>query len=284
MNKYTVKFDSNSNKCSTNNSNEEQLIKIHKIIARRGITSNRKAEELIKQGRVKIEGRVAQIGELVRDDIEIIIDSKKYVKDEVLEHFTFIMNKRIGDECSRKTFKNINKSIFSRFDSKQKYFNSLKCVGRLDVLTSGLIIITTNSELIQKIIHPSSNILKTYIVGINRKLDEKHKIQLLSKGVYIEESISKPRQINTIEYSKLNSIIKEQIRVQYTAQKLFWYEIQVSEGKKHIIRKFFEHFRYRVEVLHRSQIGRLELLDFKNLKQGSFTQIKEEELLKLIFN
>ncbi|MFT4244510.1 MAG: pseudouridine synthase [Candidatus Woesearchaeota archaeon] len=277
------------------NLNNKHLVKIHKVIARRGILSNRKAEEYIKQGRVKIYGRIAQIGELVRDDIIIYIDSKKYSKNFKISNITYIMNKKIGDECSRNTFKNIHPSIFSRFSSKSSHFNLLKCVGRLDVLTSGLIIITTNSQIIQKIIHPSSNIKKTYIVGLDRKLDEKHKHKLLSIGIVIEHSISKPLSIIPLNYSNFNlrlkkqigeqigEQIREQIRFEQTNQKLFWYEVKVSEGKKHIIRTFFEYFRYRVKVLHRTKIGSLDLEQF-DLKQGSYEKIEEEKLLGLIFN
>lgn len=269
-------------------SNSQNLIKIHKVIARRGITSNRKAEDLIKQGRVRIEGRAAQIGELVRDDVIITIDEKKYLKNHNFKHTTFIMNKKIGVECSRKPFKNIYLSIFSHFNSKEEYFNSLKCVGRLDVLTSGLIIITTNSQLSQKIIHPSSNIIKTYIVGLDNTLNEKYKSELLNKGIIIEHSISKPLSISKLDYSKFNSNLKEQIKSeqlksQRTTQKLFWYEIKVSEGKKHIIRKFFEYYKYKVKALHRTKIGNLDLTQF-NLNQGSFKKIDEEQLLGLIFN
>ena len=264
-------------------SNDKSLVKIHKVIARRGIVSNRKAEEYIQQGRVKIEGRTAQIGELVRDDIIITIDGKEYSKDFKVSDITYIMNKKIGDECSRKTFKNIHPSIFSRFSSNLSEFNSLKCVGRLDVLTSGLLIITTNSQLIQEIIHPSSNLLKTYVVGLDRKLDDKHKNELLSKGVVIEHSVSKPFSIISLDYSKFTPKRKEQIGLNQFNQTLFWYEVKVSEGKKHIIRKFFEYFRYRVKVLHRTKIGGLDLEQF-NLKQGLYEKIDEEKLLSLIFN
>ena len=280
----------NSSNPSTNPdlSSNTNLVKIHKVIARNGYCSNRKAEELIKQNRVRVNSQTAHLGQLIDKSAIIEIDgvTLKY-EDENKIRYTFIMNKKVGDECSRNPFKNINKSIFSRFNSKEEYFQALKCVGRLDVKTSGLIIITTNSELIQQIIHPSSNISKTYVVALNRTLKTEDKKTLLEEGVVIENSISKPISIKALKYSSLNNRIVEQIStntsIKNSFSKHYWYEVVVKEGKKHIIRKFFEYFKYRVEILHRSKIGNLNLNNF-DLDQKEFEKIDENELMKFIMS
>ena len=236
------------------------LTKIHKIIAKKGYCSTRKAEELIREKRVFVNEELAHIGQLIGEETIIKIDGKE-IKDESQKEITYILNKPIGYECSTKTFKNINKSVFSLLPKNSK----LHTIGRLDVKTSGLLILTTNGKLTQDIIHPSAQILKTYLVRINQKLSKEDETIITSKGIKIDENISKAYSL-TFKGEKKGS---------------FEYEISVYEGKKHIIRKFFGELNYIVKSLQRIKIGELNLFKL-NLKEGEYKEIKDDILLKLI--
>lgn len=239
---------------------EISQLKIHKVIARRGFCSTRKAEELIKDEKVEVNGELAHIGQLVDVNSQIKVDGKEVV-DESSKDITYVLNKPIGYECSRKTFKNINKTIFSLLPHNSR----LICVGRLDVKTSGLIILTTNGKLSQDIIHPSKNIIKTYLIRIHMELEKEDFDLLLNKGVKIEGTYSKAQHLKFLGKKK----------------GAFEYEIGVSEGKKHIVRKLFGDLGYVVKSLSRIKIGNLDIFKL-GLKEGEYREVNERDILKFV--
>ena len=238
--------------------------KVHKVIAKRGFCSTREAEKLIQEKRVKIHNEmsieIAHIGQKISLNTVIEIDNT-IIKMNYGKDVTYVLNKPIGYECSKKTHHNKNASIFSLLPHNSK----LMTIGRLDVKTSGLIILTTNGKLTQEIIHPSNNIIKTYIIRIQNKLSNEDEATLLTTGIEIEGSFSKPKRI-TFKGEK---------------KKCFEYEVEVHEGKKHIVRKFFGEFGYIVKSLKRTKIGNLDLFKL-NLKEGEYKEIREKLLLKYI--
>lgn len=243
-----------------NDSNSEDLYRVHKIIAKRGYCSTRKAEDLIKLGKVTIDDNVVELGQKAPLDSEIKINGK-ILKNESSKDVTYILNKPIGYECSRKTFKNLNKTIFSLLPHNARLIS----VGRLDVKTSGLLILTTNGKLAQEIIHPSKDLIKSYLIRIHIKLEEEDKQLLLTQGIKIENSYSKAKYIRFIGTKKGS----------------FEYEVGVSEGKKHIVRKLFGDLGYVVKSLQRIKIGNLDLFKL-NIKEGEYKEMREDLILKLI--
>ncbi|MFP4401864.1 MAG: pseudouridine synthase [Candidatus Nanoarchaeia archaeon] len=241
---------------------EKERIKIHKLIAKRGYCSTRKAEELIAKGVVNVDNEPAHIGQLVSFDCDIEIDGNK-ISNDVVEDVYIVHNKKKGVECSKKV---ITRSYVSIFDEVPKH-PSLQYVGRLDAQTTGLLILTTNGAVANTIIHPSSNISKTYEVELNRELRGKDKKQLIEEGVEIDNSLSFIQSIKAVN----------------TKSQSFVYKIIIKEGKKHIIRRMFQSCGYRVVNLKRIGIGNF-YLDDTILPLGSYQYISKEELLNKIFN
>ena len=270
--KKLLNTSNSSNTSNTSNSTEIQHIKIHKLISKRGYTSLRKAEELIKKGEVKVNGEIAHIGQLVPFSANITINGEE-VLDEVIKDRTYIINKPRGVECTRESFKNFRKTIYSLLPKDSR----LKTVGRLDASTTGLLLLTTHGKLLNSIIHPSSNISKFYIVGLQVKLNSSKMDVLLKRGVTIKYTISKAISITSIKPPLSVPATNLQLK------KLYWYEVEVQEGKKHIIKELFKAVGCRVEILHRSRIGHLHLKKL-SLKEGQYVEIGTKSKLIEIMN
>ena len=249
----------NKNKKNNSNKNNNDIYKnvehrIQKIISEIGYCSRRKAEELKKKKKVKINGKIAEIGEKcnINDKIEI---ENKIISNKKKENIYIVMNKKKGITCTNKDEFN-RKTIFDNINIKTKLFS----VGRLDKDTTGLIIITNDGELTQKIIHPSQNIEKEYIATLNKDLLLKDKIEI-EKGLILDKQKLSKCKITNIKKNIVKIIIKE--------------------GKKRQIRRVFEIKGYIVKELKRIRIGNLEL-DKLNLKEGEYKHIEKKLLEKKI--
>jgi len=232
--------------------------RIQKFIALSGLCSRRKAEELIKEGKVKVNNKLVTIGDqcLPTDKIEV---NGEIISFDPYDMVYIVMNKSSGyvttnaDEFQRKT-------IYDFLKEKDKKTN-LFSVGRLDKDTSGLLILTNDGKFAQSIIHPSQKITKEYIAQTNKEL-RKDDQRTLEKGIILDNYQLKPLKIRKISKNK--------------------YIIAISEGRKRQIRRMFEQLNYNVENLHRIQIGGLDLKELKlGFKEYSF--VTKEFLKKKIF-
>ncbi len=236
-----------------------QKQRVQKLIALAGLCSRRKAEELIEQGRVKVNNKIISLGDQYTEEDIITVDNKRIKISK--EKFTYIiLNKRKGfvtskkDELGRKT-------IFDLIKEEDKRPN-LFSVGRLDKQTGGLIIITNDGQFAQKIIHPSSKITKEYIADLDKELSDFDK-KILEKGVKLEDFKLRPCTIRKIGEKR--------------------YVVELSEGRKRQIRRMFEKLNYEVVALKRIKIGNLDLKGL-DLKPGDYKKVSKEFLEKKIFN
>ncbi len=230
-----------------------KTVRIQKAIADAGLVSRREAESLILQQRVKVNGRViTQIGFRVdpyRDVIEV--DSKKI--NLFIPKVYFLFNKPQGVICSLKDEKGRKKVI----DFLPSFPFKIYPVGRLDYNSEGLIILTNDGELANKILHPSYRIEKIYRVKITGTLT-REKINLLRSGIFIEGVRIKPLWIKIIKVNRNT-----------------WLELSIVEGKKHEIRRLFKAIGHFVMRLKRIGIGPIR---DSNLKLGQFRQLTEKEI------
>lgn len=229
-------------------------MRINKYIAQCGVASRRKADELILAGRVKINGQVVrEMGMDVKEDDKVEVSGKIISTEERKVYLA--INKpakylsSVSDDRKRQTVIDL---------VKEKYPERLYPVGRLDYETEGLLILTNDGNLTNKLTHPKHEIDKTYVVGFNGKL-QKHQVAAIEKGVVIDEYRTKPCKITDLR-----------IYQGYTTCK-----ITIHEGKNRQIRKMFATQGYEVKDLKRISIGEIVLGD---LKVGEFRELSKEEL------
>lgn len=226
-------------------------IRLQKYLAMAGIASRREAEKLITAGKVSVNGEVVTtLGTKVSDNDQVFFDGKLLT---IEQNVYYIFHKPLNtistksDPQGRKTiyeyFTNIDKRLFS--------------VGRLDYQTTGLIILTNDGEFADKIMHPSNNIEKTYIATLDRRFD-KEAIAKINEGVYIDERL--------VEIDEL-LFVNEKVL------------LTIHEGRKRIVRRFFQQLGFEVLSLHREKIASLSLDD---LEVGKFKAISKEEAYKII--
>jgi len=210
-------------------------VRLQKLIAMRGYTSRRKAEHLIQDGRVRVNGSfVDRLGVKVDEKSTVEINGKPVWKTGPAVYL--MLNKPPGYLCSRADPSG-KPLIYDLVPNRYKS-SGLFSAGRLDFLSEGLLILTNDGDFAQKVIHPSTNILKRYVVETNKPI-QNNLIDGWKKGVYING---------------------EQLRIQnYRTLSPKKYEIVLSEGRNREIRKLCSRSHIKVISLKRVSIGSLVL-------------------------
>ena len=230
--------------------------RLQKYLASAGIASRRKCEELILQGKIEVNGKVVtELGTKVNEK-DIIKYNGRIVKPEE-EKVYILLNKPIGYVTT----------AHEQF-GRDKVLDLIKInkrivpVGRLDMYTSGALILTNDGELVNKLTHPKNEIDKTYNVTLKGKITEQE-IEKLKTGVIIDnEYLTKPAKVKILKIDENKNISRIQITI--------------HEGKNRQIRKMCEAIDKKVIALHRSKIGKL---DVKDLKPGEWRYLKLNEIL-----
>ena len=230
--------------------------RLQKIIANSGVTSRRKAEELIKEGRVTVDGVVInELGTKVREDSNIEIDGVAIEKEPKVY---YLLNKPRGvvttakDEHGRKT-------VVDLIPTEKRIYP----VGRLDYDTTGLLILTNDGDFTNALLHPKNKIDKTYIAKINGILSPSD-LMKLKKGVYIDDYKTMPARIKVRRIDKKNSVS--------------FVELTIREGKNHQIKKMIESVGFEVLKLKREKI---EFLTLNGLASGEYRLLNNKEVKKL---
>ncbi len=230
--------------------------RLQKVIANNGYTSRRKAEELIKKGRVKVNGNIVyELGIKVNPNDEIEIDGNTLVKEDKVY---YILNKPRGIITSTKDEKN-RKTVVDLINDTRRIYP----VGRLDYDTTGLIILTNDGELTNLLIHPKNCVDKVYVAKV-KGLVGKKEINALTNGVYIDG----------VKTSKAKARIKKYDKKTDTSI----VELTIHEGKNHQVKKMFEAIGYNVLKLKRERIA---FLDLTGLKSGEYRILNPKEVKKL---
>ena len=231
--------------------------RIQKILANEGIVSRRQAENLIREGRIKINGQEAILGMSIsrRDSIEI--DGKAVEISEGTNPLRVLMyNKKVGEISSTKDPEG-RPSVFLALPkiSKGKWIS----VGRLDINTSGLMLFTNNGELANKLMHPSSKIEREYVARIRGQVEPDH-IRRLLEGVNLEDGKANFSDIQPGRKGKSNQ----------------WFAMVIMEGRTREVRRMWESQGFAVSRLKRVRIGGLFLP--ANLRQGNYKELAEKEI------
>ena len=232
-------------------------LRLQKYLASSGVASRRKSEELILEGKVKVNGKiVTELGTKVNPEVDEVEFDGKIIKDNKTSYTYILLNKPIGyvttakDQFNRDTVLDlvkINKRVVP--------------VGRLDMYTSGAIILTDDGDFVYKVTHPKHEIDKTYTVTVIGIIND-DEVQKLKDGVIIDEDYkTKPAKVKILktDTEKNNSRL----------------EITIHEGKNRQVRKMCEAVGKKVIALHRSKIGNIKVND---LKIGTWRYLKKEEI------
>lgn len=230
-------------------------MRLNKYIASSGICSRRKADELIEQGVVSVNGKkITELGFAIKDKDKVFINNQ-LIRPKKLQYYRFY--KPTGyittadDEKSRKII----------YDLLPPELHNLKPVGRLDKDSSGLIILTNDGDLINELSHPSVKVPKVYIVSVNGKM-HLHHLEKMAQGIEIEEG--------KIAYAE--SLIRE------IDNKKTVLQITLIQGLNRQIRKMIAALGFEVISLKRVQHA---TIDIEGLKKGQFKPLKPQQIKEL---
>ena len=234
--------------------------RLQKYMANCGIASRRKCEEYIIQGRVTVNGeKVKEVGIKIEPKKDKVCFDGKQIDKPKEKPIYILLNKPIGyvttvkDQFNRKTVMNL-----------VKVKERIVPVGRLDMYTSGALILTNDGDFVYKITHPKHEITKTYTVTL-KGIINKEEIEKLKTGVKIDDYITKPAKVRILK-----------IDLETDTSRI---EIIIHEGKNTQVRKMCEAIGRKVLALHRSKIGNIGV---KDLKIGNWRYLTETEVKKLM--
>ena len=235
-------------------------LRLQKYLAECGVASRRKCEEFIAEGRVKVNGNIVELGFKVNPDKDQVEFDGKLIKQDKKDFTYILLNKPIGvvttaeDQFDRQTVLDL-----------VKVKTRVVPVGRLDMYTSGALILTDDGDFIYKVTHPKHEINKTYtvtLVGLGSNED----VEKLRNGVEIDNGyLTKPAKARILK-------IDEQ-------KKISRVEITIHEGKNRQVRKMCEAIGKKVIALHRAKIGNLGV---KDLELGTWRYMTKKEVEQIL--
>ncbi|RPH96295.1 rRNA pseudouridine synthase [candidate division KSB1 bacterium] len=228
--------------------------RLQKIIAERGLASRRRAEILIREGRVSVNGCVlSQLGSTADpEQDEIRVNGRRLPQSRAPR--VLALHKPVGYVCTCRTSRERGTSVLNLVPNDRRYFP----VGRLDMNSSGLLLLTDDGSLAQRLSHPRYGVRKEYRVRTGSPVSPPQ-IHTLREGVPLEEGLAK-----VIGVSRLSKL---------------YYRVILAEGKKRQIRRMFEALGVRVTALERIRIGGLLLGD---LPPGKWRELNSSEISRLL--
>jgi len=231
-------------------------MRINKYLAQSGVASRRNADKLIEDGVVKINGKIAKLGDEVDFSDSVSVNGKQI--NTVKKYDYYMMNKPKGYVCTVKDDKD-RKTVMDLLPNNSK---RLFPVGRLDYDSEGLLILTNDGDLTFKLTHPKNEVPKTYLVKTEKPVSDEDLVKLRS-GVVIDGVKTKKCNVKLIETNK-------------TGSKL---HVTITEGRNRQIRKMFEAVNNCVDFLKRIKIGDLALT---GLNRGEIRALTSQEINYLL--
>lgn len=231
-----------------------ETIKLQKFMADAGIASRRKAEEMIRDGRVKVGGTLAHIGMRVKPNARISVDDKLVTANTDQQSRLIIYHKPPGEVCTRSDPEG-RPTVFDHLPELEPGQGRWIIVGRLDYHTTGLLLFTNDGELANKYMHPSSEFEREYRVRVIGEVTD-DMIKNLKKGVELDDGLAK----------------FDKIRATGSAGgKNTWFQVVLKEGRNRIVRRLWESQNITVSRLMRVRFGSISLP--RDLKKGEWKDI-----------
>ena len=232
--------------------------KLQKVLARAGMGSRREMERAIVAGRVKVGGIVAKLGDRVSENQRIELDDKLVSGGEKEAHRrrVILYNKPEGEICSRNDPEK-RRSVYSRLPGLK--IGRWISVGRLDFNTSGALLFTNDGDLAHKLMHPSSNIDREYLVRIHGEVDD-DMVKRLTEGVLLEDGVAK---FTDIRRAKTDSSHE-------------WFYCVVMEGRNREVRRLWESQGVQVNRLKRVRYGNIFIPS--HVRAGQWIELGDKEI------
>jgi 23S rRNA pseudouridine2605 synthase len=228
-------------------------VRLQKVIADAGIASRRKAEELMRQGRVSVNGRVVrQLGTRVDPERDHVKVDGRHLKAAPPQVY-LMLNKPVrylsslSDPQGRPTIAELLPGVRLRVFP----------VGRLDFDAEGLLLLTNHGELAQALLHPRYHVPKTYLIKVKGVLTDEE-IATLERGVELEDGRTAPARVQKVRKAEQNS----------------WLELTIHEGRQHQVKRMLEAVGHSVLKLKRTRLGPLSL---GNLPPGQYRFLTDRE-------
>jgi 23S rRNA pseudouridine2605 synthase len=252
----TLPGNKKQNKTTDKSVEDPRGEKLQKVLARAGIASRREVERWIEEGRVEVEGKKARLGDRVNVDQKVMVDGKPVVMGESDEVRCLLYHKPVGEVCSRKD----PEGRATVFDSLPKLKSGRWIViGRLDYNTSGLLLFTTDGELANKLMHPSSQIEREYLVRVMGDVDESA-LERLKNGVELDDGSARFTDIQEGGGDGINR---------------FFYVV-LMEGRNREVRRLWESQGYTVSRLKRVRYGHVFIPS--KLKKGQWMELPQKDI------
>ena len=238
----------------TNIKTDSNLIRLNKFISETADMSRRKADEVITQGRVQVNGKtIIEFGMKIDPAKDIVLYDGEKLK--LKKYIYILLNKPRGVISSTKDEKG-RTTVVELINLKTKLFP----VGRLDYNTTGVLILTNNGDFTNKLLHPKYKFIREYKAILDKPLDEAAKEKLL-KGVMIDNRKSRFLTL-TLSKNNLKTVV-----------------VTTQEGRNHFVKNMFATVGFTVEVLHRSSFGGIT---DKNLPIGAYRELTENEVMQIL--
>lgn len=230
--------------------------RLQKVIAQSGVTSRRKAEELIVEGKVKVNGKIiTELGTKVSSSDEILVNNE-LISYEQKEYY--ILNKPRGVLSTTSDDKN-RKTVVDMIPTTARIYP----VGRLDYDTTGLILLTNDGEFANILMHPRSEIDKVYVAKL-KGIIKGEQINKLKEGVLIDDALVKASRVKLKKQDpKTNTCMVQLI---------------IHEGKNHQVKRMFDSVGYEVLKLKREKVA---FFDLKGLQSGEYRKLTAKEVSKV---
>ncbi|MEW5567655.1 pseudouridine synthase [Rossellomorea marisflavi] len=231
--------------------------RLQKVIAYSGVASRRKAEQLIIEGKVKVNGKVVkELGTKVAASDRVDVSGVQIERENKVYYMLYKPRSVISAVTDDKN-RQVVTDFFQEIDER------IYPIGRLDYETSGLLLLTNDGEFANLLMHPSNEIEKTYVARV-KGIPSKFKLKELEKGVKLEDGRTAPAKVKMLSMDKKQgkSII----------------EITIHEGRNRQVRRMFEHIGYPVQKLKRERYGSLTL---QGLTAGEGRELTPHEVKQL---
>jgi 23S rRNA pseudouridine2605 synthase len=231
--------------------------KLQKVLARAGLGSRREMERAISDGRVQVNGELATLGDRVDKEARIVFDGRPLKADTGSKRPRVLLyNKPEGEICSRKDPEG-RRSVFDRLPrlSGERWI----CVGRLDYNTTGLLLFTTDGDLANKLMHPSTTIEREYLCRVMGNASE-HNLQALVDGVQLDDGVARFTDIVDGGGEGINH----------------WYYVVIMEGRNREVRRLWESQGLQVNRLKRVRYGNVFIPS--KVKVGMWTELPDREV------
>lgn len=227
--------------------------KLQKVLARAGFGSRRELEEWITAGRIKVNGKVAKLGDRVAHADKVLVDGKKVAGQEkdATVHPILLYNKPLGEICTRNDPEG-RPTVFDHLP----HLNHARwvSVGRLDINTTGLLLFTTDGELANRLMHPSAQIEREYAVRVMGEVTSEM-IQAMQRGVLLEDGMA---SFTSIKYAGGEGANH-------------WYHVVLLEGRNREVRRLWEAQGLKVSRLKRVRYGNILIPSY--VKAGKFVEL-----------